>query len=229
MRISSPPVPEIQAVDVREMAFALSLFQGALSQRLPTKNPSQRGVNIAEHPSARFLYEHMPAKVRDQFVLTGTTVSPIDNPLNRSVFAVLELRGESLRIRATAKPIITSTPKITSARFTGRDYVRASADLHNRAEICTGGRGFESPYSPTRRKKPRSSQAPNNFSWRRGFPLLILCIIRSAKIFTARVCYASHSFSTFHPRMVFSTLAVRGFFRPSARDLSHTSAKFFSK
>ncbi len=90
MRISSPPVPEIQAVDVREMAFALSLFQGALSQRLPTKNPSQRGVNIAEHPSARFLYEHMPAKVRDQFVLTGTTVSPIDNPLNRSVFAVLE-------------------------------------------------------------------------------------------------------------------------------------------
>ena len=90
MRISSPPVPEIQAVDVREMAFALSLFQAALSQRLPTKNPSQRGVNIAEHPSARFLYEHMPAKVRDQFVLTGTTVSPIDNPLNRSVFAVLE-------------------------------------------------------------------------------------------------------------------------------------------
>src|SRR3989442_15495934 len=28
--------------------------------------------------------------------------------------------------------------------------------------------------------------------------------------------------------MVFSTLAVRGFFRPSARDLSHTSAKPYS-
>ena len=101
MRISSPPVPEIQAVDVREMAFALSLFQGALSQRLPTKNPSQRGD----------------------------------------------------RIRATAKPIITSTPKITSARFTGRDYVRASADLHNRAEICTGGRGLESPLFPNAKEK----------------------------------------------------------------------------
>ena len=101
MRISSPPVPEIQAVDVREMAFALSLFQGALSQRLPTKNPSQRGD----------------------------------------------------RIRATAKPIITSTPKITSARFTGRDYVRASADLHNRAEICTGGAGLRIPLIPQREGK----------------------------------------------------------------------------
>src|SRR5438132_13432746 len=49
---------------------------------------------------------------------------------------LLDLRGESLRIRATAKPIITSTPKITSARFTGRDYLRFSTrrarDLHNR-------------------------------------------------------------------------------------------------
>src|SRR3989442_12611653 len=34
---------------------------------------------------------------------------------------LLDLRGEaSLRIRATAKPIITNTPKITSARVTGR-------------------------------------------------------------------------------------------------------------
>jgi len=66
---------------------------------------------------------------------------------------LLDLRGESLRIRATAKPIITSTPKITSARFTGRDYVRASADLHNRAEICTGGRGLESPLFPNAKEK----------------------------------------------------------------------------
>ena len=66
---------------------------------------------------------------------------------------LLDLRGESLRIRATAKPIITSTPKITSARFTGRDYVRASADLHNRAEICTGGRGLESPFFPNAKEK----------------------------------------------------------------------------
>ncbi len=38
---------------------------------------------------------------------------------------LLDLRGEaSLKIRATAKPIITNTPKITSARFAGRDYLR---------------------------------------------------------------------------------------------------------
>jgi hypothetical protein len=48
----------------------------------------------------------------------------------------------------------------------------------------------------------------------RGRPLAftIFFVIRSAKIFTAGMCYASRSFSTFHPRMVCSTLAVRGFF-----------------
>ncbi len=43
------------------------------------------------------------------------------------------LRGEApLRIRAAANPIITSTPAITSARFTGRDYSRILF-----SKICT--------------------------------------------------------------------------------------------
>jgi len=38
MDSSLPPlVPEVQAVDSREMAFALSLFQGALRQQLPSE------------------------------------------------------------------------------------------------------------------------------------------------------------------------------------------------
>jgi len=57
----------------------------------------------------------------------------------------LDLRGEeSLRMRAAAKPIITSTRPITS---TGRDYLRVqrtpTRNLHNRNEFCTGRRGVQ--------------------------------------------------------------------------------------
>src|SRR5438876_711575 len=69
---------------------------------------------------------------------------------------LLDLRGESLRIRATAKPIITSTPKITSARFTGRDYLRFSTrrarDLHNRIH-----RDARCAETPDARKSPAQS------------------------------------------------------------------------
>jgi hypothetical protein len=41
-------------------------------------------------------------------------------------------------MRAMAKSVITSTPKITSTNVTGRDYLKANADLHNRGEFCTG-------------------------------------------------------------------------------------------
>ena len=71
-------------------------------------------------------------------------------------------KGQTLtaeEIRATAKPIITSTPKITSARFTGRDYLKASADLHNRGEFCTGRRVVECA-SPNAKGKALSSPAP---------------------------------------------------------------------
>jgi len=54
-----------------------------------------------------------------------------------SLQRLLDLRGEaSLRIRATAKPIITSTPAITSARFTGRHYLRVRRTA---ARNCTTG------------------------------------------------------------------------------------------
>jgi hypothetical protein len=58
------------------------------------------------------------------------TPSPNDSRCGDNFCYFLDLRGEaSLRIRATAKPIITSTPRITSANLTGRDYLKANADF----------------------------------------------------------------------------------------------------
>ncbi len=82
MDSSLPPlVPEVQAVDSQEMAFALSLFQGALRQQLPTRNPSQRGIDLSENPLASFVFEHMPAEIRDQFVMTGPRFRRLTIPL----------------------------------------------------------------------------------------------------------------------------------------------------
>ena len=63
----------------------------------------------------------------------GKVVSIARKPRQR----LLDLRDEeSLRMRAVAKPIITSTPAITSTNVTGRDYPRVQRtplrNLHSR-------------------------------------------------------------------------------------------------
>jgi rubredoxin len=61
----------------------------------------------------------------DRSAQKPTRPSPNDSRCGYNFCYFLDLRGEaSLRMRAMAKPIITSTPRITSANLTGGDYLR---------------------------------------------------------------------------------------------------------
>ena len=63
------------------------------------------------------------------------------------IVSAFSIGEESLRMRAVAKPTVTSTPPITSTNFTGRDYLRVQRtpmrNLHNRNGFCTGRRSVQ--------------------------------------------------------------------------------------
>jgi hypothetical protein len=122
------------------------------------------------------------------------------------------------RITTTARLIIISTPKITRARFTARDYVRASGRFGQQKRVLHRWSGRRIRLTLTRRKSP-VPPAPNNSPGDGAFSApLILSLIRSAKIFTGWECAILHAH--FHLPSPHGFLYPRraGFFRPSARD-----------